>query len=94
MSPQILYNFSDGSREEIDPGQCAPESVQNKGHGGADFFLVRDFVLALAAGKHGELRRGLISALESHNLVFAAEKSRLNGGQVVQLIENGPKNLL
>ena len=84
-SLQILYNFSDGRREEIDPGQCAPESVQNKGHGGADFFLVRDFVLALAAGKHEELKRGLISALESHNLVFEAEKSRLNGGQVIQL---------
>ena len=67
----------------ISPGGCAPDSVKNKGHGGADFFLIRDFVLALARGNHEELGRGLDSALESHKLVFAAEKSRRNNGQTL-----------
>jgi len=80
----VLYNFN-GERELIDPGMCAPESVKNKGHGGADFFLVREFILALAEGKHEDLRLGLVSALESHKLVFAAEKSRTNHGFPVKM---------
>ena len=50
------------------------------GHGGADFFLVNDFIKAVASG---EKRSGKLSSvhdsLRSHKLVFAAERSRKKG---------------
>ena len=82
---QVLHHFSTGLREEIKVDGLLPAGIKNVGHGGADFYLVKNFILALARGKHEELTKGLDSALESHKLVFAAEKSRRNNGQTLEL---------
>ena len=82
---QVLHHFTTGLREEIKVDGLLPAGIKNVGHGGADFYLVKNFILALARGKHEELTKGLNSALESHKLVFAAEKSRRSNGQTLEL---------
>ncbi|MBN2641430.1 MAG: Gfo/Idh/MocA family oxidoreductase [Victivallales bacterium] len=46
------------------------------GHGGGDYGLMDNFVAALAMNDHSKILSGPDATLESHLLVFAAEKSR------------------
>ena len=50
-----------------------------RGHGAADYFLMRDFVAAVRSGDHSHIYTGPRNSLASHRLVFAAEESRRNG---------------
>ena len=61
--------------------------MQTRGHGGADFFLINQFVKAVAKGDANMVGdvTGVEASLRSHKLVFAAEKSRKSQGQVVFL---------
>ena len=54
-------------------------------HGGGDFNLVIELLRLLRAGDRDEMRRVTEESLESHLIAFAAEKSRLEGGMVVDL---------
>jgi predicted dehydrogenase len=54
-------------------------------HGGGDFNLVVELLRLLHAGDRDEMRRVTEESLESHLIAFAAEKSRLEGGRVVEL---------
>lgn len=59
--------------------------VQTSGHGGGDSGIVRSFMNQVRDYSGGE---GLTSAsvsVRSHMIAFAAEESRLNGGQVIEL---------
>jgi predicted dehydrogenase len=49
------------------------------GHGGGDFGLMRQFVAAIRDGDTAAIRSGPAESLESHLIVFAAEKARKNG---------------
>ena len=68
-------------------GQPAREYQADKGeagHGGGDAGIVGDFIRLL----HGETPDGLTSldvSLESHYVALAAEASRLNGGEAVDI---------
>ena len=53
-----------------------------EGHGGGDDALMAAFVRALRSGDSSELLSGPEEALESHLMVFAAERSRLEGRTV------------
>lgn len=49
------------------------------GHGGADYFLMKSFVEAVASGDKSHIASGPRISLETHLLTFAAEHSRLSG---------------
>ena len=49
------------------------------GHGGGDFGLMQNFVEAVASNDPSLILTGIDETLESHLMVFAAEKSRRNG---------------
>lgn len=78
----VLHQFGK-EREQIQIE--VPNQTNNYGHGGGDYYLMRDFLQAVR--EHAQGRDSLTSAevsLQSHLLCFAAEKSRLQG-QVVEL---------
>ena len=57
----------------------------NSRHGGGDFNLVAEMLRILCRNDHEEIRRVTDEALQSHVIAFAAERSRLAGGQVVEI---------
>jgi predicted dehydrogenase len=60
------------SRKEDDGGIAS-------GHGGGDYGMAKAFVNAVAAGDPALVTSGPDVSLESHLIVFAAERARLNG---------------
>ena len=60
-----------------------------EGHGGADGELVRTFIDALATNDPRALTSGPRQSLESHQVVWAAERSRLSGQTVNMAASNG-----
>ena len=73
--PIVVYDFLTNKEEEVLPNLEAP-MAQTRGHGGADFFLVNSFTKAVATNDPSQIRSGPAVSLDSHLLVFAAEKSR------------------
>ena len=51
----------------------------NSGHGGGDYEIMKSFINATANNDKKMLLTGPEETLESHLMVFAAEKSRENG---------------
>ena len=56
--------------------------INNAGHGGGDYGLVRDFVEAVASEDPGKLSSSIKDSIESHVMGFAAEKSRKSNNKV------------
>ncbi len=54
-------------------------------HGGGDFNLVSEMIRIIRRDDAEEIRSTTAQALESHLICFAAEKSRLAGGRVIEL---------
>ena len=54
------------------------------GHGGADFHLIQTFIDAVQAEDQSLIPTGPEETLESHHLVFAAERSRLEN-KIIEL---------
>ena len=52
------------------------------GHGGADFFLMNSFTKAVASNDPTLIKSGPAASLASHEMVFAAERSRLTNSVV------------
>ncbi|MBB6673718.1 Gfo/Idh/MocA family protein [Cohnella nanjingensis] len=78
-----LYRFKTGEQVEFISGAAGD------GHGGGDEHMVRSFVQHVRQFDRSPAA-GLTSAsasLQSHLMAFAAEQSRLNGGQAVRLSE-------
>ena len=71
---------------DVETGVPAVFRVQNNSrHGGGDFNLVSDMIRILRRNDPDEIRRTTEEALQSHVLAFAAERSRLSGGGVVEI---------
>ncbi len=60
------------------------ENYKNSGHGGGDWFLMRDFVMAVANQDPKYLTSTIDQSIESHLMGFAAEESRKNS-QLVKI---------
>ena len=54
-------------------------------HGGGDFNLVSELVRIVRRADEDEIRQITEESLQSHLICFAAEKSRLAGGKVIEL---------
>jgi len=71
--------FGDGAEEIVRPGRMVG------GHGGGDTALMLQFTEALRTGDPGAIATNADVSLESHLMAFAAEESRLNAGQVIEM---------
>jgi hypothetical protein len=58
---------------------AAPDGTNQGGHGGGDEGLFNAFLAAVASGDARPILSGSRETLESHLLVFAAERSRRTG---------------
>lgn len=54
-------------------------------HGGGDFNLVSELVRIVRRGDEDEIRQITEESLQSHLICFAAEKSRLAGGKIIEI---------
>ena len=77
-----IYDFLTQSKETIDV-ESLPGDITG-GHGGGDTGLMSSFVEAAAAGDQSKVLSGPQETLESHLMVFAAERARREG-KVVSL---------
>ena len=71
------YDFLSGETEVIDT--AAGDQTVLGGHGGGDYGLMASFVDAVATGDAGRILSGPAETLESHLMVFAAERARREG---------------
>jgi len=76
-----LYRYATDERVEI---EC---SVNGDGHGGGDERMISQFIKHVHTfeQKSGYGLTSATASLQSHLIAFAAEQSRLNGGQPVQI---------
>lgn len=65
-------------RTEVIDTAAADGSILG-GHGGGDYGLMQSFIAAVAAGDQGRVMSGPDETLETHLMVFAAERSRRRG---------------
>ena len=77
-----IYDYLTEKRETIDTHATA--GTITGGHGGGDTGLMGSFVSAVLTGKRNLILSGPDETLESHLMVFAAEKARRTG-KVVRL---------
>ncbi|MCE5341314.1 MAG: Gfo/Idh/MocA family oxidoreductase [Planctomycetaceae bacterium] len=75
-----IYDFLTDKKEEIDTTPA--DSSIYVGHGGGDEGLMNNFISALAGNDRSKILTGPDETLESHLMVFAAERSRRNGNIV------------
>jgi predicted dehydrogenase len=69
-----VYEFLTGKSEIIDTSAEDPISLSE--HGGGDYGLIHSFVTAVAENDPSKILSGPEESLESHLMVFAAERSR------------------
>ena len=79
-----VRRFDGGDLETgVPPAYCIKN---NSRHGGGDFNLVAEMLRILRRNDPDEICRVTDEALQSHVIAFAAERSRLSGGQVVEIM--------
>ena len=69
-----MFDFLSGRKIKIDT-RASDGSIRG-GHGGGDEGLMRAFLAAVATGDKTKILSGLEESLESHVMVFAAERAR------------------
>ncbi|MGN7356914.1 Gfo/Idh/MocA family protein [Paenibacillus sp. SAF-054] len=74
-----LYDFLTHQKTTIDI------PVQTSGHGGGDSGIVRDFLNQVRGYSGQESMTSASASVRSHMIAFAAETSRLSGGQAIEL---------
>lgn len=79
-----VHDFLTGSCDVIDT-QATSDDIQG-GHGGGDWRLLEGLVAAIKDGQANQILSGPEISLESHLMVFAAEKARLEN-RVVDISE-------
>ena len=79
-----IFHYASDSWTEIDTGVLNDGGILS-GHGGGDGGLMSSFVRAVAENNPAFVKTGCDESLESHLMVFAAEKSRRNG--TVEVVE-------
>jgi predicted dehydrogenase len=70
-----VYDFLSDTQRVIETN--TGDSSILGGHGGGDYGLMDRFVAAVAAGDQGIILSGADESLETHRMVFAAERARL-----------------
>ena len=74
---QIIKVFDFNKNEEVIYDVDALETqTQMTGHGGGDFYMMKSFIEAVKLGVQSLVLSGPDETLETHLMVFAAEKSR------------------
>ena len=84
------FDFLTDKTSQIEAG--VSDGTILSGHGGGDYEIMKSFVAALADNDPGKILSGPAETLESHALVFAAEKARLENTVVdiqAVMIANG-----
>lgn len=76
MEEMTLTDFRTGKQEILKPKAEDAENYKNSGHGGGDWFLMRDFIQAVANQDPSRLTSTIDQSIESHLMGFAAEESR------------------
>jgi len=79
MNQFVLHDFRTGTEKVFDDKPEDVDNYKNSGHGGGDWRLVADWVMAVSQQNKDILSSGIDVSVESHLMAFAAEKSRLNG---------------
>lgn len=82
MTELSVTDFRTNKTVKLIPKAEDVENYKNSGHGGGDWFLMRDFVTAVANQDPGCLTSTIEQSIESHIMGFAAEKSRVLGRSV------------
>jgi hypothetical protein len=77
MEELTLTDFRSNQNTKLVPKAEDVENYKNSGHGGGDWFLMRDFVTAVANQDAKYLTSTIDQSIESHLMGFAAEESRL-----------------
>lgn len=77
MEELVLTDFRTNKNTKLVPKAEDVENYKNSGHGGGDWFLMRDFVTAVASQDPKHLTSTIDQSIESHLMGFAAEESRL-----------------
>ncbi len=78
-NPIEVFDFASRTKTEIRPDAVVSKNSKLCGHGGADFFMIESFIKAISLNDSSIVLTGIKDSLRSHKLVFAAERSRLNG---------------
>jgi hypothetical protein len=79
MEELTLTDFRTDQSVRLVPKAEDVENYKNSGHGGGDWFLMRDFVQAVANNDPKYLTSTIDQSIESHLMGFAAEESRMTG---------------
>lgn len=79
MDELIVTDFRTEKTVNLVPKAEDAENYRNSGHGGGDWFLMRDFVNAVANQDPARLTSTIDQSIESHLMGFAAEESRKSG---------------
>lgn len=66
-------NFETGNRQVVEVAQMAGS------HGGGDYLVFKNFTEAVRAGNPGAVLTTVQASLQSHKIVYAAERSRREG---------------
>ena len=78
------FDFLSDKTQTLDT-EAPPGSLGTYGHGGGDYRLMQAFVAAVAAGDPSQILSGPEVTLQTHLMVFAAEKARREN-RVVELV--------
>jgi hypothetical protein len=76
MNELTVTDFRTDKSVTLVPKAEDVENYKNSGHGGGDWFLMRDFVMAVANQNPKYLTSTIDQSIESHLMGFAAEESR------------------
>ena len=75
----VLTDFRTDKSVRLLPKEEDVDDLKNSGHGGGDWFLMRDFITAVANHDPKYLTSTIDQSIESHLMGFAAEESRMKG---------------
>ena len=79
-----LFDFVSQEETSI-PHRRPDELTTMHGHGFADYYLMKAFVTGVATGDRSLIQSGPDDSLRGHQVVFAAEKSRKQGGVMMEI---------
>lgn len=77
-----VYHFKDNSEREVDITHFTDDFV---GHGGGDRVMFIELIDYLLTGNKTKSLTSISESVISHEMAFAAEKSRVNEGKVVKI---------
>lgn len=84
----VHYDFNSNKTYEYEPQSDPTINPSLHGHGGADYYTIKSFVEAVQKNDPMKVLTGVEESLNSHLVVFAAEKARLEN-KVVTIHPDG-----